>query len=87
MTINILTNSDITNYFKVAQSHSAVKEHIANMRFTYECDFEAQFEKELKIDLLLMTAPMSNNPHRFKIQVTLSDRRIFEQEITEIQLL
>ena len=80
-------NSDITNYFKVAQSYSVVKEHIANMPFTYEYDFEAQFEKKLKIDLMLMTAPTRNNPHQFNIQVTLSDKRIFEQETTEIELL
>ena len=80
-------NSDITNYFKVAQSYSDVKEHVANMRFTYEYDFETQFEKELKIDLMLMATTTTNNPHHFKIQVALSDGRIFEQQTSEIKLL
>ena len=83
-------NSDITDYFKVAQSYSAVKEHIAKMRFTYKHGYgynSKPFEKELKIDLMLMTAPTTNNPYQFKIQVTLSDRRIFEQKTTEIQLI
>jgi hypothetical protein len=96
-TINIFTlndfdnqhseNSDITDYFKVAHSYSSVKNHVANMQFTFEYDIETKFEPELKIDLMLMTVPTANNNQQFKIQVVLSDGRIFEQQTPEIKLL
>ena len=86
-------NSDITDYFRIAHSFSTIKDFVANERYTYKYGYryhhssEKPFEDELKIDLLLMTAPTMNNKQQFKIQVTLSDRRIFEEQTTEIQLL
>jgi len=83
-------NTDITNYFKVAQTYSDVKDYIASIYYSNE-KVEYQWpeppEMELKIDLMLMTAPTMDNKHQFKIQVTLSDGRILEQQTTEIQLL
>ena len=82
-------NSDITDYFKIAHSHSTVNNFVANMGFSYGIDgeFEDFAGKEIKIDLLLMTAPTVNNHHRFKIQVELSDKRILEQLTAEIELI
>jgi len=79
-------NSDITAYFRVAGSYSTVESHVANMRYTYEYDFE-YWGQELKLDFLLMTAPTANNKQQFEIQVTLSDGRILKQQTPEIELL
>jgi len=82
-------NSDITNYFKVRQTYSDVDEYIESIYYTNEKDWRwfEPIETELEIDLLLMTAPTTDNNHKFKIQIELSDGRILEQETTEIQLL
>ena len=81
-----LENSDITDYFRVAGSYSTIDSYVANMRYTYADDFEYR-GRELKLDLLLMTAPTANNKQRFEVQVALSDGRILKQETLEIELL
>jgi hypothetical protein len=81
-----LENSDITDYFRVADSYSTIENYVANMHYTYADDFE-YWGQELKLDLLLMTAPTANNKQRFEIQVALSDRRVLKQQTTEIELL
>ena len=82
-------NSEITNYFKIGHSYSSIEDYVAKIRYIYEdyVDFEKSWGQELIIDLLLMTAPTTNNLHQFKIQVNLSDGRILEQLTTEIELL
>ena len=88
--IQHLENSDVTNYFRVADSYSTVDSYVANMRYTFASGYARgvqYWEQELKLDLLLMTAPTANNKHQFKIQVELSDGRILEQLTTEIELL
>ena len=83
-------NSDITDYFRVAGSYSTVESYIANMHNTYASGYVHGIEyceQELKLDLLLMTAPTVNNKQQFEVQVTLSDRRILNQQTTEIELL
>jgi len=79
-------NSDITAYFRIAHSFSTVENFVANMRYTYEVNFE-NWWREVTIDLLLMTAPTTNGFHQFKVQIELSDGRILEQKTTEIELL
>lgn len=84
-----LENSDITDYFRVAHSYSTVENDVANRRYSYgsDAEFEKSCGKEIKIDLLLMTAPTISHLYQFKIQVKLSDRRILEQLTSEIELL
>ena len=86
-----LANSDITNYFRVAYSYSTVEKAVENMRNSYtfpsDIEFEQTWEKEVIIDLLLMTAPIATNKQQFKVQVELSDGRILEQLTPEIELL
>ena len=81
-----LENSDITDYFRVAHSFSTVENFVANLHYIFADDFE-YWGQELKLDLLLMTAPTANNKHQFEIQVTLSDGRILKQQTPEIELL
>ena len=81
-----LENSDVTDYFKVAGSFSTIESYVANMYYTYADDF-VYWGRELKLDLLLMTAPTANNKQQFEIQVALSDGRILKQKTIEIELL
>jgi len=86
-------NSEITNYFKVAQTYSDVEDYVASIPYANREYWKAGRlmydppEMEMKIDLMLMTVPITNSKHQFRIQVFLSDGRILEQQITEIQLL
>ena len=83
-------NSDITDYFRVAGSYSTVESYVTNMRYTLASEYAYgidYWEQELKLDLLLMTAPTANNKQQFEIQVALSDGRILKQQTTEIELL
>ena len=81
-----LENSDVTDYFKVAGSFSTIESYVAKMYYTYADDFD-YWGRELKLDVLLMTAPTTNNKQRFEVQVTLSDGRILKQQTLEIELL
>jgi hypothetical protein len=81
-----LENSNITDYFKVAGSFSSIENYVKNLYYTYAEDFE-YWGRELKLDLLLMTAPTANNKQQFEVQVTLSDGRILKQKTLEIELL
>jgi hypothetical protein len=76
-------NSDVTDCFKIRHSYSSIEDYVANERYTYE-DY---FKTPLTIDLLLMNVPTADNNQQFKVQVVLSDKRIFEQLTNEIQLL
>jgi len=81
-------NSDITDYFRVAQAYSSIEEYAKNINYTHECnDFETLPWKDIRIDLFLMTTPTTTNNQQFKIQVKLSDGRILEQQTSEIELL
>jgi hypothetical protein len=81
-------NSDITNYFKIAQAYSSVEEYVKNINYSYEWDeFDTFPWREMRTDLMLMTAPTATNNQQFKVQVELSDGRILEQQTPEIQLL
>jgi len=85
-----LTDSDVTNYFRVAGSFSTIENYVAGVRYTFDWGYITDFEDfiaEIKLDLLLMTPPTATNNHQFKVQVTLSDGRILEQLTTEVQLL
>jgi len=84
-----LENSDVTDYFRVGVS-STIESYISNMRYTYASDYVygvEYWEQEIKLDLLLMTAPTANNKQQFEIQVALSDGRILKQQTPEIELL
>jgi hypothetical protein len=77
-------NADISDYFKVYRffSFSTIKDYLKNSKSTLYEDSEL----ELTLDLLLMTAPSINAQHKFKVQITLSDGRVLEQETSQIQL-
>ena len=82
-------NSDVTDYFRVGVS-STIESYVAKMRYTYASGYAygvEYWEKELKLDLLLMTAPIANNKQQFEIHVALSDGRILKQQTPEIELL
>jgi hypothetical protein len=84
-----LENSDVTDCFRVGVS-STIESYVAKMRYTYAIDYAYGVEywvQELKLDLLLMTAPTANNKQQFEIQVALSDGRILKQQTLEIELL
>ena len=80
-------NSNITNYFR-----PDMENYVANMRYSYESEKPNAFSIEgsigkLIIDLLLMTAPTSDDLQQFKIQIVLSDGRILEELTSEIELI
>jgi len=82
-------NSDVTGYFRVAHFYSTIKDYVSNMYYTFGDDqeFENSWNKEIILDLLLMTAPITNNKQQFEIQVALSDGRLLKQLTTEIEML
>ena len=81
-------NSDITDYFKVAQTYSSVEEYVKNINYSYEWDEFNTFPwKEMETDLMLMIAPTSTNSQQFKVQVILSDGRMLEQQTPKLELL
>lgn len=82
---NHSANSEISDYFKVFNhySFSTIQEYLKNTRSVL--NYESEFE--IKIDLLLMTAPTINNQQKFRVQITLSDGRILEQETSIIELI
>jgi hypothetical protein len=89
---NHVTNSDISDYFSVYSRFSfrPIDEYL-----TPEIDYDGNSTNVLyrnddlttDIDLLLMKAPSMNTTHQFRVEVTLSDGRVFEKETTEIDLI
>jgi len=86
-------DSDVSDYFKVyfpdAFSFTSIEDYlqpVINYRgYSNLVLFdESQLEEELT--LLLMTPP-ENTVNKFRIQITLSDGRIFEQTTEEIDLI
>ena len=82
-------NTDITEYFKVAQTYSSVEDYLSNRDFQKAIRDYGSFINlgKFEIDLMLMTPPTTNNRQQFKVRVELSDGRIFEEQTTEIELL
>ena len=82
-------NSEITEYYKVAQTYSSVESYVTNLTHTQTHRDDGGFVHygKIEIDLMLMTAPTMNNRHQFKVRIELSDGRIFEEETTEIELI
>ena len=82
-------NSEITDYFRAAHSYSKIEDYISSIYYTYGDDneFENSRNKEVILDLLLMTAPTTDNKQQFEIRVALSDGRILQQQTSEIELL
>ena len=79
-----LSNADISDYFKVYNlfSFSTINNYLKkSSSILYD-----ESELETKADLLLMTPPIVNTQHKFNIQITLSDGRIF-QETLQIELI
>ena len=76
--------SDITDYFRSAGgSFQKVESLVSSLYY----DWAMQLPSDLKIDLLLMVAPTTDNKLQLKIEVALSDGRILEQQTPEIKLL
>ena len=81
-------NSDVTDYFKEAQTYSSVEKYVKNLNYSYEWnEFDTFPWKELIANLMLMAVPTTTGNQQFKIQVKLSDGRILEQQTSEIELL
>ncbi|MCL1938679.1 MAG: DUF5034 domain-containing protein [Candidatus Azobacteroides sp.] len=82
-------NSEITEYFKVAQTYSSVEDYLTNASYTqvYRDNGWFTYYGPLEIDLMLMTVPTINNHHQFRVRMELSDGRVFEEQTTEIELL
>lgn len=89
--------TDISACFNVYtyKSFSSISTYIKNISYVLFYDgYDESYEHtdtyffRLKINLLLMdTSATSQHPHKFKVQVFLSDGRIFEQETPEINLI
>ena len=82
-------NSDVTDYFRVAHFYSTIKDYVSSMYYAFgdDLEFENSRNKKITLDLLLMTAPTTNNKQQFEIQVALSDGRLLKQQTAEIELL
>ena len=82
-------NSEITEYFKVAQTYLSVENYVTNLTHTQTLRDDGLLIHygKIEIDLMLFTTPTINNTHQFKVQVKLSDGRVFEEQTTEIELL
>ena len=82
-------NSEITEYFKVAQTYLSVENYVTNLTHTQVHRDNGWFAYYgiIEIDLMLMTTPTANNSHQFKVRVELSDGRVFDEQTTEIELL
>ena len=82
-------NSEITEYFKVAQAYLSVENYVTNLTHTqvHRDDGWLAYYGIIEIDLMLMTTPTANNSHQFKVRVELSDGRVFDEQTTEIELL
>lgn len=79
-----LANTEISDYFKVYTPYSFVT--IGKYLQDSKNVLYDESELGIKIDLLLMIVPTMNTQHKFKVQITLSDGRIFEPE-TSIELI
>jgi hypothetical protein len=85
-------DSDISDYFSIYHPHSFTS---IDKYLKPEIDYDGNSTLVLyrnedlttDLDLLLMTAPSTNTTHQFKVQITLSDGRVFEDETTEIDLI
>ncbi|UXE66480.1 MAG: DUF5034 domain-containing protein [Chryseotalea sp. WA131a] len=87
--------SDISEFFKIFNynSYSTINDYLnskknigyyyGNSAWTLYDESELEFE----MTLLLMTTPKINMNNKFRVQITLSDGRIFEQETTEIDFI
>jgi hypothetical protein len=90
-------NSDISEYFKIFENNSfiTINEYVKfRKEYTYRYGNSKsgwtlydESELESQITLLLMTAPKININNKFKVQIILSDGRMFEQETTEIDFI
>lgn len=92
---NHSSNSDISEFFKIFNydSYSTINVYL-NSKINYghyysNSAWTLYDESELKFEmtLLLMTPPKINTTNKFRIQITLSDGRVFEQETTDIDFI
>jgi hypothetical protein len=89
-------NSDVSEFFRVPEFnvYNTIPEYLNfQSRFAY---YQYSYPKwtlfddeqlDFEITLLLMTPPKIKTTNQFKIEITLSDGRIFEQETTEIDFI
>jgi len=92
--VNHPANSDVSEFFKVQNNNTyyTINEYLnllnssgnyGNPAWTLYDEDDLEFE----IVLLLMTPPKLNISNKFRIQMTLSDGRIFENETNEIDFI
>jgi hypothetical protein len=78
-------NSDVSDYFRIfkGSSFSTISDFIID----YNTILYDESELELLFDVLLMTPPILNQKHYFKIKISLSDGRTLEATTTSIDLI
>lgn len=83
--------SDISDYFKVYKYNSfvSIAEYLNSMNDYIYSGWTLYDESELEFEvtLLLMTTPKIDKTNKFKVQVTLSDGRVLEQDTDEIDFI
>ncbi len=78
-------NNDVTSYFYLLEKDGfiSINDYLSGQDFIYY-DTSAM---NLKLDLLLMTAPTQGTQHQFSIEVYLTDGRILTAETPIINLI
>jgi hypothetical protein len=89
-------NSDISEFFRVTDydAYATIPQYLSTQssfrysRFGYsKWTLTAEDQLNFEITLLLLTAPKINSANKFRVDITLSDGRIFEQETIEIDFI
>jgi hypothetical protein len=80
-----LSGSEVSVYFKVFERNSftPIEEYIKQ----YKTILYSDEQLEEKLDLLLMTPPVLNKHHQFKVVISMSDGRLIELFSTEINFI
>lgn len=77
-------NTDLSLYFKVKRGKTVqtIEYYLNSLK-----DSRYLSNNPFAEGIFLQVAPNSNNKHRFRFKITLSDGRILEAETTEVELI
>lgn len=80
-----LAGSDVSVYFKVFERNifTSIEDYIKQYQTVLYTDQQLEESR----DLLLMTPPVLNKRHQFKIEISMSDGRLIELLSTEINFI
>ncbi|MFN6377784.1 MAG: DUF5034 domain-containing protein [Flavobacteriales bacterium] len=79
------SNSDVSHFFKVFRGNSF--DTLSEFLNSYKLILFDESQLELSMNLLLMTPPSLNVSHSFKVKITLTDGRVFEETTLPIELI